>query len=69
MKERIKLFLDRNSRIRRVVGFVLIVLGLLAFVTPLTPGSWLVFVGLELAGLRIIGLETIRKWWTGYWRR
>ncbi len=53
-------------------GFVLIVLGLMALVTPLTPGSWLVVVGLELMGFRLTYGPTakklyrkVRQWWDG----
>lgn len=38
---------------RVTVGVLCIILGLTAFFTPLTPGSWLVFVGLELLGVRL----------------
>jgi hypothetical protein len=37
-----------------VLGIVLIVLGVLALLTPLTPGSWLALIGLEILGLRIL---------------
>jgi hypothetical protein len=33
---------------------VLIILGLLALLTPLTPGSWLALIGLEILGLRLL---------------
>lgn len=42
-----------QRRWRLVLGVVCIILGLIAFFTPLTPGSWLVFVGLELLGVRM----------------
>ncbi len=37
-----------------ILGIVLVILGLLAALTPATPGSWLVLIGLELLGLRLI---------------
>lgn len=37
-----------------ILGVVLIILGVLAALTPLSPGSWLVLVGLELLGIRIL---------------
>jgi len=37
-----------------VLGIVLIVLGVLALLTPLTPGSWLALIGLEILGLRLL---------------
>jgi len=37
-----------------VLGIVLIILGVLALLTPLTPGSWLALIGLEILGLRFL---------------
>ena len=37
--------------LKRIIGVILIVLGLAALVTPFTPGSWLALIGLELVGL------------------
>ena len=41
--------------LKKVVGVILMIAGVLALVTPFTPGSWLIFVGAELLGLRL--------WW------
>lgn len=38
---------------RVIAGVGLIIVGVAAFFTPLTPGSWLVFVGLEMLGWRV----------------
>jgi hypothetical protein len=40
--------------IRIVLGVVLIILGLVAALTPFSPGSWLALIGLEILGLRIL---------------
>jgi hypothetical protein len=37
-----------------VLGVVLIILGLLAALTPFSPGSWLALIGLEILGLRLL---------------
>lgn len=37
--------------LKKIIGVILIVLGLAALVTPLTPGSWLALIGLQLVGL------------------
>ncbi len=47
---------------RKITGVILIVLGFLALVTPLTPGSWLILVGLELLGLRILLQDKLLAW-------
>ncbi len=40
-------------------GIIAIILGVIALLTPLTPGSWLIFIGLELLG--ISSLKSARK--------
>ena len=46
---------------KKTIGVVLIFLGLLALFTPFTPGSWLVFIGLELLGIRFIFKDKWQK--------
>lgn len=48
---------------KKIAGVILIVIGIAALVTPLTPGAWLVFIGLELCGVRLLGKEQISAWW------
>jgi hypothetical protein len=43
-----------NNYIKKVIGVVLIFLGLIFLLTPFTPGSWIIFIGLELLGLRFL---------------
>ena len=50
---------------KKVVGVVLIILGLLALLTPFTPGSWVIFIGLEFLGLRSIFSDR----WNNFWKR
>jgi len=40
--------------LRKTLGVIFIVLGFLALITPFTPGSWLLLVGLEILGLRML---------------
>ncbi len=37
-----------------ILGIILIILGVAALLTPLTPGSWLALIGLEILGLRFL---------------
>ena len=48
--------------LRYTVGVFLVLVGLLALLTPLTPGSWLALVGLELLGLRILLRDKLLAW-------
>jgi uncharacterized membrane protein len=36
--------------LKKTVGVIFIVWGLVALVTPLTPGSWLAIIGLQMLG-------------------
>lgn len=40
----------------------MILVGLFALLTPLTPGSWLALIGLELLGLRILLRDKLLAW-------
>jgi hypothetical protein len=40
--------------IKKVIGVILIIYGVFALLTPLTPGSWLALIGLELIGVRMV---------------
>ena len=48
--------------IKKIIGVLLILVGLFAFFTPLTPGSWLVFVGLEFLGIRVLFWDKIKNY-------
>jgi uncharacterized protein YqgC (DUF456 family) len=37
--------------LKKALGVILIILGFLALITPCSPGSWLILVGLEFLGL------------------
>jgi mannose-6-phosphate isomerase-like protein (cupin superfamily) len=47
---------------KKIIGVLLIIVGILALITPLTPGSWLIFVGLELFGVRILFWDKIKAY-------
>jgi len=55
----------RGPLFKKIAGSVLIVLGLLALVTPFTPGSWLIFIGLEFFGIRLVAWDRVKRWWQG----
>ena len=67
MTEKIEKLIERlramNPRLRALIGILFIALGLLALVTPLTPGSWLAIIGLELIGVRFIPWREVLRWY------
>lgn len=64
MIERIKNFLSLNPKTKKIVGVVLVLVGFLALITPLTPGSWLIFVGLEFLGIDLLFWDKIKKFFS-----
>ncbi len=51
-----------KSTFKKVLGVILIIVGVIALITPLTPGSWLLFVGLGLLGVKITFWEKWKNW-------
>lgn len=45
---------------KKILGVIFILIGLLALVTPLTPGSWLFLVGVQLLGIRLALWDKIK---------
>jgi uncharacterized protein YqgC (DUF456 family) len=61
MYERFNTYSTTRPRLRKTVGWFLVVIGFLALVTPLTPGAILFFVGLELLGMRARVVERLTQ--------
>ncbi len=60
--QQLKEYIHNNPKIKKVVGVILILIGLAALVTPLTPGSWLALIGLELLGARFVFSDKLKFW-------
>jgi uncharacterized protein YqgC (DUF456 family) len=43
-----------ENLIKKALGIIFVILGLIALITPFTPGAWLIFVGLEFLGIRFL---------------
>ena len=58
----IKEYIHANPKVKKTIGVVLVIIGLAALLTPLTPGSWLALIGLELLGWRILLADRLKNW-------
>lgn len=58
----IKDYIRNKPKIKKTIGVILILVGFVALITPFTPGSWLIFVGFELLGLRILLSDKLKFW-------
>lgn len=62
MKERLKKVWIESPKVRKVAGVVLVIIGLLSIVTPFTPVGFLLVVGLEILGVRLIVQDKLKNW-------
>ena len=53
-------FMNKNPKIKKTIGIVLVLIGFIALITPFTPGWWLIFLGLEFLGFRFLLWEKIK---------
>ena len=51
--------------VKKSIGIICIILGFLALITPLTPGSWLILIGLEILGLGFLLNGKYFRWLKG----
>jgi hypothetical protein len=58
MMDRIK-----RSKFKKIIAIFLIVFGGVALITPGIPGAWLAIIGLEILGIRILWVESLRAKW------
>ena len=62
IKESLKKDWAENPKIRKVTGVILVVIGLLSIITPLTPVGFLLVLGLEILGVRVLFWDKLKKW-------
>ena len=54
-------FYETTSK-KRLLGLLSILVGLIALITPFTPGAvWFIAIGLQLLGIHFIFLDKIEK--------
>lgn len=61
MYQRAKIFTLSRPRLKKTVGWLFIVVGVVALVAPVIPGAPLVFVGFELLGFRLLFVDKLLK--------
>ena len=61
MYQRAKIFTLSRPRLKKTVGWLFIVVGVVALVAPVIPGAPLVFIGFELLGFRLLFVDKLLK--------
>jgi hypothetical protein len=49
------------SKLKKPLGFFLVVLGLILHLIPLFPAGWIIVLGLEFIGIRILLADKIKS--------
>ncbi len=57
----LRIYVRKNPWVKRVIGVIFFFVGLFALLTPVTPGSWLIVIGLELLGVEILSRDLYEK--------
>lgn len=61
MAEKLRQFTLARPLLRKVLGVLLLVVGFIFLITPMTPGALLIiFLGCEFLGLRFLFLENLK---------
>jgi len=58
----IKEYIHNSQKIKKVLGIILIFVGLVAIITPVIPGIWILVIGLQLLGIHILFLDKLKFW-------
>jgi uncharacterized protein YqgC (DUF456 family) len=60
MQDKADKFALNNPLLKKLVGVVLVLLGFVSLITPMTPGAMLMlFIGFQFLGLRFMFLDRI----------
>jgi hypothetical protein len=52
----------KSKTVRKIVGVVFVVIGIISIITPFTPAGALFFIGLEILGIRFLFWDKIKRW-------
>ncbi len=61
MYEKAKNYTLLRPRLKKTIGWFLVVLGGVAVILPVVPGAPIVIIGLELVGMRLIFMDRLLK--------
>lgn len=61
MYERAKIFTLARPRLKKTIGWALVVIGIAGVIAPIVPGAPLVIIGVELIGFRLLFVDKILK--------
>jgi len=52
-----------NKKVKKIAGVTLVVIGVLSIITPFTPVGFLLVLGLEILGVRMLAWDKFKVWW------
>ena len=51
-----------KPKTKKLIGSIIIFLGIIAMILPVVPGAWIVIIGLEIFGVKLVFLDRIKVW-------
>lgn len=54
-----------KETVRKVIGYTLIVLGFAGLILPILPGWWVILIGLEILGWKLV-IHKDKPWWSKF---
>ena len=61
MLKRFNNYTISRPRLRKIMGWIFVVIGFVALVAPIIPGAPLVFIGFEILGLRFVFTDKVKR--------
>jgi hypothetical protein len=61
--EFVKKIIAENPRLKKLLGVFLVILGLMIHLIPFVPASWIIVIGLELLGVRLLLQNKAKAKW------
>ncbi len=61
MREKFNSYTVTRPRLRKTTGWFLVAVGFIAIILPVIPGAPILFVGLEILGLRMIFQDSLKR--------
>jgi len=59
MYEKAKQYTLMRPRVKKTIGVLLVLIGIVGMIAPIIPGAPMLFIGLELLGFQLIFLDKI----------
>ncbi len=61
MRDRFNNYTITRPRLRKTAGWALVAIGFVGIIAPIIPGAPILYIGLEILGLRIVFTDKVKQ--------